>query len=102
MPKGPSPHLKKMDNLLSEWALRAGLPKRQRNLLDFKRWCNRLYDYDLWKRAKIEGDSGSPAAQISRKATFLIGRLVNSPAQVLSPHLYRFLLNALRRLMGRY
>ncbi|MCP4668915.1 MAG: hypothetical protein GY849_21465, partial [Deltaproteobacteria bacterium] len=101
LPKGSAPQLRQMDAVLIQWALDTGLPRKHVNLLRYKEWRNRLYGYDLWKRAKIENSSKGLAVQVWRKAVFLMGRLLRSPSLLFSPHFYRFFLNGLWRLVGR-
>ncbi len=101
LPKGFSPQIKKMDDILIKWASEVGLPRKKVNLLHYKKWRNCLYDYDLWKRAKIESDSGRLTVQVRRKAIFLIARLFNSPSLLFSLHFYRFFLNGLFRITWR-
>jgi len=101
LPEGPNPHLKKMDQILRRWAQQNGLSRKQKNLLAFRKWCNILYDYNVWKRAEVESDTVDGLVQIRQRTAFLLGRLWSSPLLIFSPHLFRFLFGFLKRIRTR-
>ena len=99
LPKGPSPYLKMMDEILTKWASQVGLSDTQMDLLQYRAWCNSLFNYDIYWRGEVESKAGSLITQVLRKAVFLVDTLVRSPSLMFSGYLLRFVFGALRRLV---
>jgi glycosyltransferase involved in cell wall biosynthesis len=97
---GYSPDREKLDDVLCGWAEMADLPKGHLQMLYYRRWLNRFFNYDQIMRANLRTNNCTPQIRRLRKAMFLIRRITTKPSLVFSKFFLRFVRSSLSNTFG--